>query len=138
MRPLLRGVGPWAVIFVLGLLTSFVVTALGSGLAEEKAVFGVHESASARQYMISLLQQEPQSLIALTPKTDVVSRAMQFRQSDQAAGQIQPQSLTYLGGRTSGALAVHIYAIEIRAGTGQRQFFPLALTLLSGKVVRRE
>ena len=47
-------------------------------------------------------------------------------------------SLTYLGGRTAGALAVHVYAIEIRAANGQRQFFPLALTLVSGKVVRRE
>lgn len=134
----LRGLAPWAVVFVLGLLTSFVVTALGTGLAEERAVFGVKESAQARQYIISLLQQEPQSLIALTPKTDVVSRAMQFRQSEAAAGQIQAQSLTYLGGRTAGSLAVHIYAIEIRAGSGQRQFFPLALTLLQGKVVRRE
>ena len=119
-------------------MMSFVITAIGAGLAEEKAVFGVKESASARQYMISLLQQEPQSLIALTPRTDVVSRAMQFKQSEVSAGQIQPISLTYVGGRNAGPLAVHIYAIEIRAGTGQRQFFPLALTLLQGKVVRRE
>ena len=135
---LLRGSRPWAIVFALGLMMSFVITAIGAGLAEEKAVFGVKESASARQYMISLLQQEPESLIALTPKTDVVSRAMQFRQSESASGKIDPISLTYLGGRTAGQLAVHIYAIEIRAGSGQRQFFPLALTLLQGKVVRRE
>ncbi len=135
---LLRGLSPWALVFVLGLMVSFVVTSIGGGLLEENAVFGVKESAAARQYMISLLQLEPQSLIALTPKTDVVSRAMQFSRSEAAAGQIQPQSLTYLGGRTTGQVAVHIYAIEIRAGSGQRQFFPLALTLLQGKVVRRE
>jgi hypothetical protein len=135
---LFRALAPWSVVFVLGLLMSFVVTALGSGLAEERALFGVHEPPESRQYMIKLLQQEPEGLIALTPKTDVVSRAMQFRQSETASGQIQAQSMTYLGGRTSGPLSVHIYAIEIRAGTGQRQFFPLALTLLQGKVVRRE
>jgi hypothetical protein len=134
----LRGLSPWVAVFVLGLMVSFVITAIGTGLAEEKAVFGVKESASARQYMISLLQQEPESLIALTPKTDVVSRAMQFRQSETGQGKIDPISLTYIGGRTSGALAVHVYAIEIRASSGQRQFFPLALTLLNGKVVRRE
>ncbi len=134
----MRALAPWAIVFVLGLLLSFVVTAIGTGLAEEKAVFGVKESASSRQYMISLLQNEPDSLIALTPKTDVVSRALQFRQAQEAQGQITPISLTYLGGRTAGPLAVHIYAIEIRTGTGQRQFFPLALTLLQGKVVRRE
>lgn len=134
----LRAVRPWGIVFVLGALLAFVVTALSSGLAEEKAIFGVKESAGARQYIISLLQQEPDSLIRLSPKTDVVSRAMQFAQAEGAQGQITPISLTYLGGRTSGALAVHVYAIEIRAGTGQRQFFPLALTLRSGKVVRRE
>ncbi len=134
----MRALAPWAIVFVLGLLLSFVVTAIGTGLAEEKAVFGVKESAQSRRYMISLLQNEPDSLIALTPKTDVVSRAMQFRQAQEAQGQIAPISLTYLGGRTAGPLAVHIYAIEIRTGTGQRQFFPLALTLLQGKVVRRE
>lgn len=135
---LVRGFRPWAIVFVLGLLLSFVVTALGAGLAEERAVFGVRESTSARRYMISLLQNEPQSLIALSPKTDVVNRAMQFAQSEAATGQVQPISLTYLGGRTAGALAVHMYAIEVRGGTGQRQFFPLALTLANGRVVRRE
>ena len=135
---LFRASAPWVAVFVLGLMVSFVITAIGTGLAEEKALFGVKENASARQYMISLLQQEPESLIALTPKTDVVSRAMQFAQSQSGQGRIDPISLTYLGGRTAGALAVHIYAIEIRAGSGQRQFFPLALTLLNGKVVRRE
>jgi len=134
----LRALRPWAIVFVLGALLSFVVTALSSGLAEEKALFGVRESAAARQYMIGLLQSEPESLIALSPKTDVVNRAMQFAQAQEAQGQTTPVSLTYLGGRTAGSLAVHVYAIEIRAGTGQRQFFPLALTLVRGKVVRRE
>ncbi len=135
---LLRALRPWAIVFLLGGLLSFVVTALSSGLAEEKALFGVRESTAARQYIISLLQSEPDSLIALSPKTDVVNRAMQFAQAESAQGQITPISLTYLGGRTAGPLAVHVYAIEIRAGTGQRQFFPLALTLVGGKVVRRE
>lgn len=133
-----RPLAPWTIVFVLGLLFSFVISSVGSGLFEEKAIFGVRESAAARQYMIKLLQQEPDGLIALTPKTDVVSRAMQFSRSEAASGQITPMSLTYLGGRTAGAYAVHIYAIEIRTGNGQRQFFPLALTLLGGKVVRRE
>ncbi|MDE3113734.1 MAG: hypothetical protein KGN00_09610 [Chloroflexota bacterium] len=135
---LLRAIRPWAIVFLVGGMLSFVVTALGSGLAEEKAIFGVHESSAARQYMISLLENEPQSLISLLPKTDVVSRALQFAQSESAAGQIRPISLTYLGGRTSGSLSVFMYAIEVRADNGQRQFFPLALTLSGGRVIRRE
>jgi hypothetical protein len=135
---MLRALRPWSLTFVLGALFAFVVVALGGGLLEEKAIFGVHESAAARRYMLSLLQNEPESLIALSPKTDVASRAMQFAQAKEAEGQITPVSLTYLGGRQAGALSVHIYAVEIRAATGQRQFFPLALTLVQGKVVRRE
>lgn len=134
----LRALGPWALVFVLGTLLSFVITALGVGLIEEKAVFGVRESAAARLYMNSLLTNESETLISLSPKTDVVNRAMQFAQAQEAAGQITPISLTYLGGRTAGPLSVHVYALEIRAAGGQRQFFPLALTLVEGKVVRRE
>lgn len=135
---MLRALAPWVLVFAVGMLSSFVVVALGAGLAEEKAIFGVKESAAARRYMLSLLQNEPETLIALSPRSDVVSRAMQFAQAKEAEGQITPVSLTYLGGRTAGALNVHIYAVEIRAATGQRQFFSLALTLIEGKVVRRE
>lgn len=135
---MLRALAPWALVFMIGALASFVFVALGGGLLEEKAIFGVKESAAARRYMLSLLQNEPDSLIALSPRSDVVNRAMQFAQAKEAEGQITPVSLTYLGGRTAGALNVHIYAVEIRAASGQRQFFPLALTLIEGKVVRRE
>src|SRR3990170_7396802 len=116
---------PWAIIFVIALMLAFVVTAIGTGLIEEKAVFGTRENAAARRYIISLLENEPHTLISLTPRTDVVNRAMQFAQSEQATGSITPISLTYLGGRNAGALSVHTYAIEMRAQDGQRQFFPL-------------
>ena len=135
---MIAAVRPWALIFVLALMLAFVVTAIGTGLVEERAVFGTRESAEARRYMISLLENEPHTLIALTPKTDVVNRAMQFAQAEVAEGDIDVSSLTYLGGRNMGALSVHSYAIEIRSSDGQRQFFPLALTLVEGKVIRRE
>ena len=134
---MLTALRPWAVVFVLGALFAFVISLIGGGLAEERAIFGQHESADARRYMISLLQAEPQTLIALSPRTDVVSRAIQFA-SLTGATDVTPVSLTYLGGRTSGAYSVHMYAIELRDSSGQRQFFPLALTLVGGKVVRRE
>lgn len=129
---------PWLLGFLISFLLGFVVVALGSGLIEEKAVFGTRESAAARRYMISLLENEPHTLIALTPRTDVVNRAMQFAQAEVAQGQITVNSLTYLGGRNAGALSVHSYAIELRNPDGQLQFFPLALTLVEGKVIRRE
>ena len=133
----LQTLRPWGFVFVMGALFGFVVGAVGGGLLEERSPFS-HESAAARQYMISLLEQEPQSLIALTPRSDVVSRAMQFASAEGTAGTITPLSLTYLGGKSSGLLSVHAYAIEVRSADGQRQFFPLALTLVGGKVVRRE
>lgn len=135
---MIAAIRPWALIFVMALLLSFVVTAIGTGLVEERAVFGTRESAEARKYMISLLENEPHTLIALTPRTDVVNRALQFAQAEQAEGQIEVSSLTYLGGRNMGALSVHAYALELRTADGQRQFFPLALTLIEGKVIRRE
>lgn len=129
---------PWFLVFAIAFLLSFVVTALGQGIIEEKAVFGTRESAAARRYIISLLENEPHTLIALTPRTDVVNRAMQFAQAEVGQGQITVNSLTYLGGRNTGALSVHSYALELRNPDGQLQFFPLALTLVEGKVIRRE
>lgn len=129
---------PWLLVFVIAFLLSFVVTAIGSGLIEEKAVFGTRESADTRRYMISLLENEPHTLIALTPRNDVVNRAIQFAQAEVAQGQISVMSLTYLGGRNTGALSVHTYAVELRSSDGQRHFFPLALTLIEGKVIRTE
>jgi hypothetical protein len=134
----MRAVRPWALVFAIAFLLSFVVVAIGSGLIEEKALFGTRESAAARRYMISLLENEPHTLIALTPRTDVVNRAMQFAQAEVAQGQITVNSMTYLGGRNAGALSVHAYALELRNPDGQLQFFPLALTLVEGKVIRRE
>jgi hypothetical protein len=135
---MLAAVRPWAIVFVLGGMLGFLLSAIGGEFVEERALFGPSESASSRRYMISLLESEPQTLIALSPKTDVVNRALQFRGAEEAQGAVTPLSLTYLGGRTAGSLSVHIYALELRSNDGRRQFFPLALTLLEGKVIRRE
>lgn len=135
---MIGAVRPWLLIFLIAFMLSFVVTAIGSGLIEEKAIFGTRESAAARSYMISLLENEPHTLIALTPRTGVVHRAMQFAQAEVAVGQISVISLTYLGGRNMGALSVHSYALEMRSTDGVRQFFSLVLTLVEGKVIRRE
>lgn len=123
---------------LLGALLGYVATALGGPLLAEMAFFGNRESTEARRYMIAVLENEPETLANLTPKGDVVSRAMQYLQSDASQGQWTPLSLTYLGGLTKGGLQVHTYAIELRSASGREQFIPLALTLANGKVIRRE
>ena len=123
---------------LLGGLLGYVVTGLGGPLIAEMAVFGNRESTEARRYMIAVLENEPETLANLTPKGDVVSRAMQYLQSDESQGQWTPLSLTYMGGVTKGGLQVHTYAIELRSASGREQFIPLALTLANGKVIRRE
>lgn len=123
---------------LLGGLLGYVVTGLGGPLIAEMALFGNRESTEARRYMIAVLENEPETLANLTPKGDVVSRAMQYLQSDESQGQWTPLSLTYMGGVTKGGLQVHTYAIELRSASGREQFIPLALTLANGKVIRRE
>lgn len=125
-------------VAAVGGLLGFVVTAMVGPLLDESGWLGVRENPNARAYMVGLLEHEAHTLIALSPRSDVVSRAMQFRNSEEATGQITPVSLTYMGGRTKGPISVHVYAIELRNIQGQRQFFPLALTLAEGKVIRRE
>lgn len=123
---------------LLGGLLGYLVTGLGGPLMEEMSLFGQRESSEARRYMIAMLENEPETLVTLTPKGDVVSRAMQYVQSDETQGKWTPLSLTYLGGLTKGGLQVHNYAIELRSATGREQFVPLALTVANGKVIRRE
>lgn len=123
---------------LLGGLLGYLVTGLGGPLIESMSLFGHRESSEARRYMIAVLENEPETLATLTPKGGVVSRAMQYLQSDESQGQWTPLSLTYMGGTVKGGLQVHLYAIELRSASGREQFIPLALTLANGKVIRRE
>lgn len=123
---------------MIGALFGFIVVALGSPLVEQMQLLGQRESPEARAYMIGILENEADALTALTPHGDLVSRAMQYKMSEETQGQWTPISLTYLGGVSKGPIAVHTYAIEMRDASGREQFLSLALTLANGKVIRRE
>jgi hypothetical protein len=115
--------------------TGFITTVV----ADLGILGGGGESSDAHKYMLALLQRESESLSQLRPARDVISRALeQQNASSQQASEVKPLSLTYLGGGSSGRISVHIYAVEIQASGGQYQFFPLALTIVGGKVVRVE
>jgi len=123
---------------LVGALLGFVVTSLGGPLIQEMQWFGNRESAEARRYMIGILENEPDALASLTPRGDLVSRAIQYKMTQESQGQWRPISLTYLGGLTKGGISIHTYAIELRSAAGREQFVPLALTVANGKVIRRE
>lgn len=126
------------VTVLLGALTSYVFAALGAPLLEDSGIFGRAESPRARTYMVGLLENEPDLLTALSPRGGIAARAMQHLDSAESQGQWRPVSLTYLGGRSAGGMNVQVYAIEISSTRGREQFVPFALTLIGGKVVRRE
>ena len=142
-------------MFGLKLLPSVVRTALamllvggligyaGTGftttiVADSGILGGGGESSDAHKYVMALLQRESDSLAQLQPARDVVSRALQQQSVSQQSTSTKPLSVTYLGGSSSGRISVHIYAVELQATGGQYQFFPLALTIVGGKVVRVE
>jgi hypothetical protein len=127
-----------AMLFVGGLV-GYVGTAFTTTLVADSGILGGGgESSDAHKYMIALLQRETDSLSQLRPTRDVISRALEQQNASQQATDVKPLSVTYLGGSSSGRISVHIYAVEIQAGGGQYQFFPLALTIVGGKVVRVE
>ena len=127
-----------AMLFVGGLV-GYVGTAFTTTLVADSGILGGGgESSDAHKYMIALLQRETDSLSQLRPTRDVISRALEQQNASQQATDVKPLSVTYLGGGSSGRISVHIYAVEIQAGGGQYQFFPLALTIVGGKVVRVE
>lgn len=126
-------------MLIVGSLVGYVGTAFTTTLVVDSGILGGGgESSDAHKYMIALLKRESESLSQLRPAQDVVSRALEQQNVSQQSTDVKPLSVTYLGGGSSGRLSVHIYAVELQATGGQYQFFPLALTIVGGKVVRVE
>ena len=126
-------------MFIVGGLVGYAGTAFTTTLVADSGILGGGgESSDAHKYVMALLQRESESLAQLQPARDVVSRALQQQSVSQQSTSAKPLSVTYLGGSSSGRISVHIYAVELQATGGQYQFFPLALTIVGGKVVRVE
>lgn len=123
-------------VAIVGMVVGFVISAAVMTVVNDRGWFAASgESAPARAYMVALLQREADSLSALRPEQDVVSKALAQQSAQQSTSQAKPLSLTYLGGTSQGSFSVQIYAVEVRANDGTQQLFPLALTLLGGRVV---
>lgn len=123
-------------ITLVGLLVGYVFSLTVSTISSDQGWFAASgESGQARAYMVALLQREADSLNALRPQQDVVSQALAQQSAQQSRTQAKPLSLTYLGGVSQGNFSVQIYAVEVRGADGSQQLFPLALTLLGGRVV---
>jgi hypothetical protein len=121
---------------VVGIVVGYMLTASAMTVVNDQGWFSSSgESASARNYMVALLQREADSVNQLRPAQDVVSQALAQQAAQQSSQQAKPLSLTYLGGGSNGTFSVQIYAVEVRANDGTQQLFSLALTLLGGKVV---
>jgi hypothetical protein len=126
-------------MLLVGGLMGYALTGFTTTMVADSGILGGGgESSDAHKYMMALLQRESESLSQLRPTRDVISRALEQQNASQQSSEVKPLSLTYLGGGSSGRISVHIYAVEIQAGGGQYQFFPLALTVVGGKVVRVE
>ena len=126
-------------MLIVGGLVGYAGTGFTTTIVADSGILGGGgESSDAHKYVMALLQRESESLAQLQPSRDVVSRALQQQSVSQQTTSAKPLSVTYLGGSSSGRISVHIYAVELQATGGQYQFFPLALTVVGGKVVRVE
>lgn len=125
---------------LVGALMGYAGTGIITTMVADSGILGGGgESNDAHKYMLALLQRETESLAQMRPSRDVISRALeQQNASSQQGSEVKPLSLTYLGGGSAGQISVHIYAVELQATGGQYQFFPLALTIVRGQVVRVE
>ena len=121
---------------VIGLLAGYVLTALGTPLLESTRIFGEREPPEARRYIISRLENDPETLIALSPARDVVARAMLYKRAAAGRGTVTPVSVTYIGGRGSGHSGIHMYALGLRSSEQGEGVVTMVLTFDGGKVVR--
>lgn len=124
---------------LVGILAGFILSSVVGVMAQDAGVFGSGESNVARAYMVGLLQQDPSAVTNIRPTQDIAQRAMDLQGAQQSRNTtIQPLSLTYMGGASMNGVSIHIYAVGLRTSSGVDQFFPLALTISSGKVIRSE
>lgn len=121
---------------LVGAVVGYALSAAASTVISDQGWFATSgESSAARNYMVALLQREADNLNRLRPQQDVVSQALSEQAAQQSRPQAKPLSLTYLGGGSHGSFSVQIYAVEVRGEDGSQRLFPLALTLIGGKVV---
>jgi hypothetical protein len=127
-------------VLVGALIGFFIASAVGIVIQDNGFFGGNGESPVARAYMLGLLQRDPNSMANVRPQQGIASRAaeLQGAASSRSTASIQPLSMTYLGGMSMGQISVHIYAVGLRSASGVDQFFPLALTVAGGKVIRSE
>jgi len=126
---------------VVGMFAGFVIASAVGVFIQDSGLFGASgESSVTRAYMLGLLKLDPSSIVGIRPNQSIAQRAAELQGADtsRTTSSIQPLSLTYMGGATVGSYSVHIYAVDLRNAQGVDQFFPLALTVSGGKVVRRE
>lgn len=120
-------------IVVSGAFIGFVLTSLTAPLWNPSLAGAGSEAPQARAYMLASLKQDPEALSAVTASKDVAQKAQRLLSAEQQT-QVNPLSLTFLGGASEGRLHVDVYAVEMRVG-GNTVFWPFSLTLLNGRVV---
>lgn len=126
---------------LVGMFAGFVIASAVGVFVQDSGLFGASgESPIARAYMLGLLQRDPSSIAGIRPNQSISQRAaeLQGANTSRTTSSIQPLSLTYLGGASLGGYSVHIYAVGLRNAQGVDQFFPLALTVRGGQVIRSE
>lgn len=136
-----RLISGWMGTVLVGTLLGFVISAAIGVFVQDSGLFGASgESPIARAYMLGLLERNPSSIVSIRPNQGIAQRAAELQGADTSrnATSITPLSLTYIGGASAGMYQVHIYAVGLRNAQGVDQFFPLALTIYGGKVVRSE
>jgi hypothetical protein len=136
-----RLISGWVGTLLVGVLFGFVISSAAGVIVQDSGLFGASgESPIARAYMLGLLERNPSSIVSIRPNQGIAQRAAELQGADTSrnASAITPLSLTYLGGATAGPYSIHIYAVGLRNSQGVDQFFPLALTISGGKVIRSE
>ena len=123
-------------MLLVGGLMGYAGTGFITTVAADSGVFGGGgESSQAHKCVMAIIQRDSAST-KLCSQSPLVQRALAQQNASQTVPDAKPLSLTYLGSSAAGKVSVHIYAVEITAGGGQYQFFPLALTIIGGQVVK--
>src|SRR5256885_5079239 len=94
---------------LVGMFAGFVLASAVGVFIRDSGLFGASgESPIARAYMLGLPRRDPNSVAGIRRNQGIAQRATELQNADtsRTTTEIQPLSLTYIGGATVGGYSV--------------------------------
>lgn len=119
---------------VAGALLGYVLMAFVSPLLPGPTQPGDrHELAVTRDYILAFIRRDAATVNALELPKNPADRAV-VRKSFNQALNLEPETLTYLGGMRAGPIGAYVYVLGVKSPQDTLHLVPIVLTTVDTKI----